>query len=99
MEKETLEEAAEKYANKKGSIPTTELEDAISKQGFNDGANWQSKRMYSEEEMRKAIQLARLCKLDNEVGDFVDLSGLTEVCTYGLDEEYSESDIIKLVRY
>jgi hypothetical protein len=43
-QQETLEEAAENYANKKGHIPTTELEDAIFKQGFLDGA----KRMYSE---------------------------------------------------
>ena len=35
---ETLEEAAEKYTNKKGDIPTTKLEDAIFKQGFIDGA-------------------------------------------------------------
>ena len=35
---ETLEEVAEKYANKKGDIPTTKLEDAIFKQGFIDGA-------------------------------------------------------------
>jgi|688.fasta_scaffold171071_4 hypothetical protein len=49
---ETLEEAAENYANKKGHIPTTELEDAIFKQGFLDGAKWQQKRMYSEEDMR-----------------------------------------------
>ena len=48
---ETLEEAAEKYANKKGDIPTTKLEDAIFKQGFTDGAKWQQERMYSEEEV------------------------------------------------
>ena len=40
---ETLEEAAKKYANKNGDIPTTELEDAIFKQGFIDGAKWQQK--------------------------------------------------------
>jgi hypothetical protein len=51
MEKETLEEAAENYANKKGHIPTTELEDAIFKQGFLDGAKWQAERMYSEDEV------------------------------------------------
>ena len=50
---ETLEEAAENYANKKGHIPTTELEDAIFKQGFLDGAKWQAERMYSEEDMKK----------------------------------------------
>lgn len=40
MKQETLEEAAEKYMNKKGHIPTTDLEDAIFKQGFLDGAKW-----------------------------------------------------------
>ena len=35
---ETIEQAAKKYANKKGDIPTTKLEDAIFKQGFIDGA-------------------------------------------------------------
>ena len=39
--KTELEEASEKYANKKGDIPTTRLEDAIFKQGFIDGAKWQ----------------------------------------------------------
>jgi hypothetical protein len=38
---ETIEQAAERYAQKKGDIPTTELEDAIFKQGFKDGATWQ----------------------------------------------------------
>ena len=41
---ETIEEVAENYANKKGHIPTTELEDAIFKQGFIDGAKWQAER-------------------------------------------------------
>ena len=45
MKQETLEEAAENYANKKGHIPTTELEDAIFKQGFLDGAKWQAENM------------------------------------------------------
>jgi hypothetical protein len=55
----------------------------------------QAERMYSEEEIRKAIQLARLCTLDNVTGEFVDLSGLTEVCTYGLEETHSEDSIIE----
>ena len=42
---ETLEEAAENYANQKGDIPTTELEDAIFKQGFLDGVKWQAEQM------------------------------------------------------
>ena len=53
------------------------------------------KRMYSEEDLRKAIQLARLCTLDGNIGEFVDLTGLTEVCTYGLKETHSEDLIIE----
>ena len=45
MKQETLEEAAEVYANKKGDIPTTKLEDALFKQGFIDGAKWMEKEM------------------------------------------------------
>ena len=45
--KTELEEAAKKYANKKGDIPTTKLEDAIFKQGFIDGAKWQQKQEQS----------------------------------------------------
>ena len=51
--------------------------------------------MYSEEDLRKAIQLARLCTLDGNIGEFVDLTGLTEVCTYGLKETHSEDLIIE----
>ncbi len=64
---ETLEEAAKKYANKNGDIPTTELEDAIFKQGFIDGAKWQQERSYSEEEVIKFGQwLSEFNNLDNE---------------------------------
>jgi hypothetical protein len=66
MTKETLEEAAENYANKKGHIPTTELEDAIFKQGFLDGAQWQQERMYSEEEV---FEIVRLMDITGGVGD------------------------------
>jgi hypothetical protein len=46
--KETIEELAEKYSNKKGDIPTTDLEDAIFKQGFIDGAKLVGERSYSD---------------------------------------------------
>ena len=49
LSQETLEEAAEKYANKKGDIPTTKLEDAIFKQGFIDGAKWQQEQEQNNE--------------------------------------------------
>jgi hypothetical protein len=55
LKQETLEEATKKYANKNGDIPTTELEDAIFKQGFIDGAKWQQERSYSEEDVKNAF--------------------------------------------
>lgn len=48
MSKETLEEAAERYKSLK--LPD-DLYD-----GFIEGANWQSKRMYSQEEVVDLIE-------------------------------------------
>ena len=87
MKQETLEEAANKTYCFYGDV---ELREA-----FELGANWQQERSYSEEDVRKAIQLARLCTMDNITGEFVDLSGLTEVCTYDLKETHSENSIIE----
>ncbi len=56
--KTELEEAAKKYANKKGDIPTTKLEDAIFKQGFIDGALWQQKQMYSTQQVLELMKQA-----------------------------------------
>ena len=55
---ETIEQAAKKYANKKGDIPTTKLEDAIFKQGFIDGAKWQQKQMYSKQQVLELMKQA-----------------------------------------
>ncbi len=54
MEKETLEEAAERvftpsYTNYK-----------VRRDGFIEGAKWQAERMYSEEELRKSFHVGRL---------------------------------------
>ena len=75
--KTELEEAAEKYANKKGDIPTTKLEDAIFKQGFIDGAKWQQEKMYSEEDLRQAFQDGQ----DNM--DYYEIYGLDSKLTEG----------------
>ena len=56
--KTELEEAAKKYANKKGDIPTTKLEDAIFKQGFIDGALWQQNQMYSKQQTFELMKQA-----------------------------------------
>ena len=56
--KTELEEAAKKYANKKGDIPTTKLEDAIFKQGFIDGGLYQQKQMYSKQQTFELMKQA-----------------------------------------
>ena len=52
MEKETLEEAAEKFAD-----DCTLVSDAAAYKGFIEGAKWQQERMYSEEEVDKLISI------------------------------------------
>jgi hypothetical protein len=71
MDKIVLEEAVERYGNKKGHIPTTELEDAIFKQGFTDGAKWQAERMYSEEEVVGLLNfVSKEYNISNGIGWF-----------------------------
>ena len=53
--------------------------------------------MYTKEQLIKAIQLARLGILDNEVIDYQSISGLTEICTYDLKEAYTDEEIISKV--
>ena len=47
---ETLEEASWRYN------PVKKLDGEFIRQAFKEGASWQSKRMYSEEDMEKAFQ-------------------------------------------
>ena len=81
-QKETLEEAAEKYVNKKGNISTTELEDAIFKQGFIDGAKWQqqqNKNLYSDEDVQNLIKIIEWYDDNSDVRPNYDkvINGLT----------------------
>ena len=50
--------------------------------------------MYTKEQLIKAIQLARLGILDNEIIDYQSISGLTEICTYNLEEAYTDDEIL-----
>lgn len=77
------------FSQQEKSYSEKQMDDAYDK-GFKDAIE----RSYSEEDMRQAIQLARLCTLDKEITEFIDLSGLTEICTYGLEETHSENSII-----
>ena len=58
--------------------------------------NKQSIKLYTEEQVRKAIQMARLIQEKGSVEDSFDvesISGLTEICTYGWSERYSTDEI------
>jgi hypothetical protein len=53
-------------------------------------------KLYTEEEVRKAIELARLIQEKGSVEDSFDvesISGLSEICTYGWSERYSTDEI------
>lgn len=54
MKKESLEEAAEKYAENKSSA---EVFQETHKIDFKSGAKWQAERMYSEEELKSAFKI------------------------------------------
>ena len=69
MKQETLEAAAVNWAIRKGHIRTTKLENALFKQGFLDGAKWQSKRMYSEEDLLSAFE-AGMMFIGEDKGSF-----------------------------
>ena len=88
MNKE-LELEAEKYKNKKGSIPTTELEDSIFKQGFIDGATSKYVEKQKLEFAKKELE-----KFRSKLGGYDFLSGLLkqelEIQIYELEQQLSE---------
>ena len=65
MNKETLEEAAEKYANELPE-PYNYGINSDKKKGFIEGAKWQQERLYSEEEVKQIIEATLI-----EYSDFV----------------------------
>lgn len=54
-------------------------------------------KQYSREEVTEAINLARLGKLDNDIVDYESISGLTEICTYGLKIAYTDEEILSKI--
>jgi hypothetical protein len=79
MRKETLEEAAERFANN-----FTEDENKFAIEDFIAGAKWQQERSYSEEDMRASladfllINPTHLQMTSNGHGEFPDGYKLTE---------------------
>jgi hypothetical protein len=56
MNKETLEESANNFAKLLSNNHKTIL--ALEENAFIEGANWQAERMYSEEELKNAIEIS-----------------------------------------
>ena len=55
-------------------------------------------KLYTEEQVMKAIELARLIQEKGSVEDSFDvesISGMTEICTYGWSERHSKDEIMK----
>ena len=74
MEKETLEEVAEKYANNWEEMhPELDFEDMtpieISKIDFIEGAKWQQERSYSEEDMDNYAEYCTTHVLTTQIGN------------------------------
>jgi hypothetical protein len=55
-------------------------------------------KKYSEEDLRKAINMARGIKEGKETFTAEDISGSTEVCTYGWKFEFDEDEIIQSLK-
>ena len=74
MEKETLKEVAEKYANNWEEMhPELDFEDMtpieISKIDFIEGAKWQQERSYSEEDMDNYAEYCTTHVLTTQIGN------------------------------
>ena len=68
MRKETLEEAAERFANN-----FTEDENKFAIEDFIAGAKWQQERSYSEEEVKKILHDWSIYKVNCIVDEFIDI--------------------------
>jgi hypothetical protein len=65
--------------------------------GFIEGHKSATK-IYTEEDLRKAIEMARGIKEGKETFTAEDISGCTEVCTYGWEFEFENDEIIKSLK-
>jgi hypothetical protein len=60
--KETIEEVSERYANTHQDV-SGKLGKYLVKSVFQDGAQWQQEKMYSEEDMRESFKQSRQCEI------------------------------------
>jgi hypothetical protein len=104
MKQETLEKSADKVVTVKKNKTAKEIAerkygtsiyDVEQVDAFINGANWQQEKMFSEEEVRQAIKKARDISDGKDCFDAEDISGCTEVCTYGWKFNMSENLIIE----
>jgi hypothetical protein len=77
------------------------VEDIDGRGCFIKGYQTAEKELPTWDDVRKAIELARLIKEDGSVEDSFtaeDISGCTEVCTYGWSFKHSEKEIIEQLK-
>lgn len=65
-------------------------------EGYYDG--YKAAGEYTEEDVRKAVKMAKIIVQDKDEFDIESISGLTEIDTYGLKEKYSEDEIIQSLK-
>ena len=58
----------------------------------------QQETLYTEEQVREAIEMARGIKDDEMTFDISSIIGCGEVCTYGWKEEYTNEEIIQSLK-
>jgi hypothetical protein len=63
--------------------------------GFNSHKNLVKNKLFTIEDMQKAIQMSRLISDGKESFDAEDISGCTEVCTYDWKFKHNDYDIIQ----
>jgi len=87
--------AKESYSEEGWSEPWREMRrdsQVAFKKGYNKAKETYN---YTEDDLRRAIQMARGIKDSESEFEIEDISGLTEICTYGWKEKYTDNEIIQ----
>jgi hypothetical protein len=90
--------AKEEYPIFDGGLLSIAYNQKHSRIDFIKGYNKAKETLYTEEQVRKAIELARGIKDDEITFDISSIIGCGELCTYGWKEEYSNEEIIQSLK-
>jgi hypothetical protein len=97
--KESVEKLAEtEYPIFDGDLLSITHNQKHSRIDFIKGYNKAKETLYTEEQVREAIEMARGIKDDEMTFDISSIIGCGEVCTYGWKEEYTNEEIIQSLK-